>query len=519
MTGADDTPPEPLAREAEDRRPRLRGRRDAPIRRKARQPLPDFTGMVLPQGETDPNYSEFLPDAVAIVLTPPSRTRRIVGYLVGGIVLAALLYSMFGWLRIFAVATGKFAAERGNQVVEPLEAGVLGSVFVKNGSHVQKDSVVVQLDPTVAQAEKAIIESKLNNARADSIRQRIAASAAQTETIDENPKVSWPSSIPADMRAREETVLHADLAGLVAAITALEAKLRAQQSERDKLAGDVAAQQTLVESRTRQSGIHELLAQQGWDSRAVVLRALEPLRRDQVTLANYQGLLSQAEGQIAVLRAQIVEARQTFVTTNVEASAQSDRDAMSFVEQLKKADLVLANQSIRAPVSGVVQSLAVVNIGQHVNVGEKLMEIVPDDAPLVVQCYVLNADIGFVKIGQPATIKVDTFPFTRYGTISGHVVQVGADAVSGQYALTQQKDDATTPHKGDLVVTKPGQQYGDLVFPVTIAPDKTTITVNGREVPLTAGMTVAVEIETERQRVISYVLYPLTRDFYGGLRR
>jgi hemolysin D len=496
--------------------PRRRVDVAAPIHRKPRRALPDFTGLPVPRGDADVSLNDFLPDALRIVLTPPSRLRRMVAYTLCGIILTGILWSIFGHLRLFAIAPGEFEAHGGNQVVEPLGAGEVSALLVKNGSHVEKDTIVVQLDPTSAQAAKSIIESKLATARAQAIRNRAAAIAAQTPLIDKNPPVAWPNNIPPDVRAREETVLYADLAGLVASIAEFQAKRTAEVATRDRYLANITAQKALIDSRTNRTAMHETLALTGVDSRAVVLQSLEPLRQAQVTVTNYQGLLEEADAAIAVFDNQIAQARYTFVADNVDSAAKADREAVSLVEQLKRADFALVNLSLRAPVSGVVQSLAVTNIGQEVKVGDKLMQIVPDNASLEVQAYVLNADIGFVKVGQPVTIKIDTFPYTRYGTISGHVTRVGADAVTGKFALAQQKDDTTTPSKGSLSVTNPAQQFNDLVFPVTMVPDKFTINVEGRDVPLTAGMSAVVEIETERQRVINYIIYPLARVFYRG---
>jgi hemolysin D len=472
--------------------------------------------MSIPSGETDITHNDFLPDAMQIVLTPPSRFRRTVAYTLCGIVLATILLSIFGYLRLFAIAPGEFQARGGNQVIQPLQAGEVSAVSVKNGSHVAQNDIVVQLDPRAAEAAKAIIESKLATARADAIRGRAAAAAAQGPTVDKNPSIAWPDTIPSDVRTREETVLNADLSALAASIAELQAKLSTEQATREKHLASISAQKTLIDSRASHTAMHETLAQKGWDSRAVVLESLEPLRQAQVAVTNYEGLLHDADAAIEVINNQIVQARQTFIATNVDAAAVADREAASLVEQLKQADLALANLTLRAPVSGTVQWLAVTNIGQQVKVGDKLMQIVPDQTPLEIQAYVLNADIGFVRVGQPATIKIDTFPYTRYGVIEGRVVSVGADAVTGKYALAQQKDDATTPTKGSLSVTKPAQQFNDLVFPVTVIPDKFTINVEGREAPLTAGMSAVVEIETERQRVIDYLIYPLARSFYRG---
>ena len=487
-----------------------------PIYRKAHRRLPEFTGMSIPPGRTDLTHNDFLPDAMRIVLTPPSRSRRTVAYLLCGIVLAAILFSNFCDLTLFAIAPGELQARGGNQVIEPLQAGEVSLIPVKNGSHVKKGDIVVQLDPRSAEAAKAIIESKLATARAEGIRRRAAAAAARAPIINKTPRVAWPDNIPPDVRAREETVLYADLAQFAASITEFQARLDTEHATRDRYQTTITEQKTLIDSRTQRTAMHEWLWGKGWDSRALVLESLEPLRQAQVIVANYEGLLGEAVAEIEVINSQTIQARQTFVSDNIDLAASADREADTLVEQLKEAELTLANLNLRAPVTGVVQWLAVTNVGQQVKVGDKLMEIVPDNASLEIQAYVLNADIGFVKVGQPVTVKIDTFPYTRYGAISGHVTRIAADAVTGTYALAQQKDDATTPSMGPLSATIPSQQFSDLVFPVTVVPDRSTINVEGRDAPLTAGMSVVAEIETERQSVMAFVIYPLARSFYRG---
>ncbi len=125
----------------------------------------------------------------------------------------------------------------------------------------------------------------------------------------------------------------------------------------------------------------------------------------------------------------------------------------------------------------------------------------------------LNTDIGFIKVGQPATIKVDSFPYTRYGTISGRVIKVAPDAIPGSLALAQERNDATPETGGSLSMTSAVQQTSDLVFPVVIRPDQEWIVVGDSKKPLLPGMSLAVEIKTESQRAIVYVLYPLIRAF------
>ncbi|MBV9529160.1 HlyD family type I secretion periplasmic adaptor subunit, partial [Sphingomonas sp.] len=444
---------------------------------------------------TASGYRDFLPIALQIVNTPPSRARRALGYLVCGTITIAILWSIFGSLRLFAIAPGEFVARGGNQVVEPLEAGQVSSIPVQNGSHVAAGAVVLQLDPTAADASEAIAAAKLTNARAEAFRRSSAAFLARSGATEVKAPLAWPPGIPADVVGREETVLRADLNQLRATLADLAAKLKTEQATATKLVGNISAQKTLVDSRTKRSAMHQTLAEQGWDSRAIVLQSLEPLRQDEVHLADYQGQLAEANAAIPVLEDQMKAARESFIAENVAASAVAQREASTDEQQLAKAKMAVANLAVRAPVAGTVQGLAVTSLGQSIKAGEMIMQVVPDKAPLEIKAYVLNTDIGFVRVGQPVTVKVDTFMFTRYGTVSGRVVSVGADAVTGQLALTQQSDDATTPSSGGLSVTNAAQEMKDLVFPVTIAPDRTSLTVNGRDVPLTAGMSVVAEIE------------------------
>ena len=484
-----------------------------PIRRKPRRPLPDFTGMPQTTTATEARYADFLPVALQIVNAPPSTARRALGYLVCSIITIAILWSIFGSMRLFAIAPGEFMAQGGNQVVEPLEPGQVSAIPVQNGSHVAAGAIVVQLDPTAANAAETIAEAKLTNAKAEAFRRSSVVFLVRSGATELKTPLAWPQEIPADVTSREETVLRADLSQLKATLADLAAKLKTAQATAAKLVGNIAAQKTLVDSRKKRTAMHETLAEQGWDSRATVLQSLEPLRQDEVHLSDYEGQLADANAAVPVLEDQMTSARKSFIAENVAAAAVAQREVSIDEQQLAKARMAVANLAVRAPVAGTVQGLAVTSLGQSIKAGETLMQVVPDKAPLQIKAYVLNTDIGFVRVGQPVTIKVDTFTFTRYGTVSGHVVSVGADAITGRLALTQQNDDATTPSNGALSATNAAQEMKDLVFPVTIAPDKTSLTVNGRDVPLTAGMSVVAEIETARRRAISYILYPLTRIF------
>ncbi|MBP5790024.1 MAG: HlyD family efflux transporter periplasmic adaptor subunit, partial [Neisseriaceae bacterium] len=122
-------------------------------------------------------------------------------------------------------------------------------------------------------------------------------------------------------------------------------------------------------------------------------------------------------------------------------------------------------------------------VGGVVTAAQPIMVIVPDEDKLEVEAMVLNKDIGFVKAGQKVAIKVESFPYTRYGYINGTVKSISFDAIENE-------------------------QLG-LVYAAKIEPERDFLNIDGAKIKLTAGMNVTGEIKTGKRRVIDYLLSPL----------
>jgi len=155
-----------------------------------------------------------------------------------------------------------------------------------------------------------------------------------------------------------------------------------------------------------------------------------------------------------------------------------------------------------------VQQLSVTTFGQVVGAGQQLATVTPTDGALQVEALVANMDIGFVRVGQEVAVKLDAFPFTRFGALHGKVVAIAAAAVDEQQAKRSLAN-ATTP--GNAPESAAPGQAQSFVFPVTVAIDETAMRVDGATIPLTPGMTATVDIKTESRRVIDYLLSPLAK--------
>ncbi|MER3424729.1 MAG: hemolysin secretion protein D, partial [Nitrospiraceae bacterium] len=202
------------------------------------------------------------------------------------------------------------------------------------------------------------------------------------------------------------------------------------------------------------------------------------LVRDQAALAeadkNYRALVSEFQQ-----------------TKRAELSA-TETKAASLAQELVKAGQRTDLQRLVSPIDGVVQQLAVHTLGGVVTPAQPLMIVVPQDHPVEVEAQVENKDVGFVKEGQSVEIKVETVPFTLYGTIPGRVLSVSDDAA-------------------------PMEKVG-LVYPTRVSLERSTILVDGKPVTLSPGMVVTVEIKTGQRRVIEYLLSPLLKSVKESLR-
>ena len=222
------------------------------------------------------------------------------------------------------------------------------------------------------------------------------------------------------------------------------------------------------------------------------------LEREQVRIEQERDLAFW-EAKVRELAAGVEEARKRremlvaeFERVAVNAKVEADKRAALIEQELVKARAREQQQILVAPVDGTVQQLAVHTVGGVVTPAQALMVIVPSDYQAEIEATLENKDVGFVKVGQRAEVKVETFPFTRYGTIGGTVSFVSNDAV--------------------------GDEKKGFVFPVRVRLDKTSLKVDERDVNLTPGMAVSAEISTGKRSVIEFILDPIRKTVSEGLR-
>jgi hemolysin D len=192
--------------------------------------------------------------------------------------------------------------------------------------------------------------------------------------------------------------------------------------------------------------------------------------------------------------------------------AEAQRKAAGFAADLSKAEQRTKLQLLTAPVSGMVQQLAVHTVGGVVTPAQTLAVIVPSDSHLEVEAMVTNRDIGFVHAGEEVEIKVDTFDFTRYGLLHGRVLSISEDAIARDVPA----DKAPDKTAGAASTSEPKGQ--ELTYAARISLDRAQMQIEDKMVNLSPGMAVTAEIKTGSRRIITYLLSPLLKYKQESLR-
>jgi hemolysin D len=186
-----------------------------------------------------------------------------------------------------------------------------------------------------------------------------------------------------------------------------------------------------------------------------------------------------------------------------EALNEGVRGAQSSGQDAERAAAHSDLLHLKSPVSGTVQQLTVHTVGGVVQSAQPIMVIVPRQHQVEVEASIENKDVGFVTEGQHAQVKIETFNYTKYGTVSGRVSHVSRDAIESN-TLTG-SGTSVQAHQDD---TKKDLPKGPM-YAIKVILDQSVMTIDGRMVSLTPGMSVSIEIKTGSRRIIEYFLSPL----------
>ena len=428
--------------------------------------------------------TEFLPAVLEIQQAPPSPIGRAMLWTILAVLTTGVLWATFGWIDIVATAQGKIIPSGYSKVIQPYESGVIAAIHVQDGQVVKKGEVLIELDPTLNRADHDRASNEYRAAKVEAARLRALIAGKAT--------FEAPADADAQYVLLQQQLLRDQVAEYQAKVAAAQHLVDQRKAALEQTRENILRLEATVPMEAERAEAYKKLLEHDAVTKMDFLQA-EGQRIDKTQeLAGQRKRLMQDQAALAEAeknhRAMVSEFQQT---KQVELSS-IETKAASLVQDVTKAGQKAELQWLTTPIDGVVQQLAVHTVGGVVTPAQQLLIVVPQDHPVEVEAQVENKDVGFVKEGQPVEIKVETFQFTLYGTIPGRVLTVSDDAA-------------------------PIEKVG-LVYPTRVSMDRGTIQVEGKQVHLTPGMAVTVEIKTGKRRIIEYLLSPLLKSVKESLR-
>ena len=450
-------------------------------------------GLVL-AGPRDPAAQallEYQSPTSAVIERPvplPSRhTNRVVAAMFASLLAILALVPVD---RVVATA-GKVSATAGNLTVEPLGSPdtpsvLVRSISVKEGQLVHAGDVLAELDPTFAQADAGSLESQVSSLQAEV--DRLTAETHHRPYVSDG---SAPSQLQAMIYAQRHAERSFKTENYAQQIKGVEVKIAQARSdvasltERRKLATEMEDKRRELERLRVGSQLNRL---QATDSRVDI----------EAQLAAAKSQMTSSQRELDALVAERDDDAQQWLADTSKQLTDQDRLLADARQQLSKATLLRQLVQLRAPRDAIVLRVAPVNVGTVMQSGQEFIEMVPLDTPLQIESVVDGSDVGFVRIGDPVTIKFETFPDALYGTAMGTVRAMSPDSFQAQ------ADQQTAQQAAQKTATEAA--LGVLSYRARVSIDELhlhDLPAGARIVP---GMPVQADIHIGKRTVLRYLL-------------
>jgi hemolysin D len=439
-----------------------------------------MSGTVAPSGRA----AEFLPAVLEIQQVPPSPIGRALIWTIAAAFTAGVLWASFGRIDIIATAQGKIIPSGYSKIVQPYETGVIAAIHVQDGQAVKQGDLLIELDATLNRADRDRASNEQQAANVDAARLRAL--------IKGQPTFDAPADADRTYVLLQQQLLRDQLAEYQAKVAAAQHLVDQRQAALEQTKENIVRLEATVPMEVERAEAYKKLLEHEAVTKMDFLQAegqridkAQELAAQKKKLAQDRAALGEAEQHYRAMVSEFQQNKQAELSV-------LETKAASLSQEVTKAGQKAGLQRLISPIDGVVQQLTVHTVGGVVTPAQQLLIVVPREHPVEVEAQVENKDVGFVQEGQSVEIKIETFPFTLYGTIPGHVLTVSHDAA-------------------------PVEKVG-LVYLTRVSMDRSTVHVDGKRVNLSPGMAVTVEIKTGERRIIEYLLSPLLKSAQESLR-
>lgn len=438
------------------------------------QTVPKQEEQLLDSGSPKNEDYSFMPAYLEVVKSPPTPALRWAGYLLTFLFFSSLAWAYFSEVDIVAISRGKIIADGRSKVIQSPVPAIVAAIEVSEGMEVRAGDPLIRLDAKSINTEILKLSQTLAL-----IRETIQISNFLLAVGDDFEEGLKRLEANKEFNVFQRSVIAGELEASHAAIKVVDEEIIRHKAIRQATINTILGLESLLNIAKQRQEASTHLHNIGVESEHETLKTKEAYllikndltsTKDQLIIKNQEikELESQRDARLVEYRVQHLRKLQELHMQEVEID--SDLKRLQGDEQ---------HYVIRSPINGIVQQLVINTLGGVVTQAEKIMVIVPKSPSIELETSILNKDVGFVFKNQDVTVKMDSFPYTKYGTIDGKVLWISSDSV---------EDEKLGP-----------------VFHARIRLASSTIMVGNKNVNLTPGLAATVDIKTGKRKVIEYL--------------
>lgn len=456
-----------------------------------------------------------------VILQQTSLWSRGIVWGIVGVTTFGILWAIFARIEEAVPATGKLEPQEQVQEVQAPVGGVVEEILVEDGDRVEQGEILIRFDPRATRAQIESLEqvrdsliqenrfyrSQLLGGEALSLEEAIdldippemlQLTANRNALLQENQlyRAMLSGGSPANVDPSQQARLQVGMLEAESRAAAARLEISQLQQQLSQTRGQLeAARQSLnidqqildrIAPLAEEGGIAELQLmrqeQEVLNARAEVDRLAEEEARIEFAIAQAEQQLQNTvatTGNDLLNRIAQNDQRLAEIDSQLnKAIVENEKQIAELESQLQQAQLNLEYQVLRAPIDGIVFDLQARGPGFVANTSEPILKIVPGEG-LVASVFITNQDIGFIQEGMHVDVRIDSFPFSEFGDVTGTVTRIGSDALP------------------------PDEIHPFYRFPATVELETQYLDVNGNQVILQSGMSVTANIIVRDRRVIT----------------
>lgn len=424
---------------------------------------------------------EFKPLLSEIEASPVSPLGRFTFWVVVILIITTALWLFIGKVDIVVNSRGIVIPDGEAKIIQPLETGVVKDILVKEGDFVKKGQILIDLDSSATDAQLKSAEESLLQANLEA-EQLKAVSRGESFSSPQSKEKQEEWQIQKDIYNQKLASLNKEISIKRLEISKIGDQIKEIQADKNSATALLESSQARVK---RLDNVIDIIAYKDYQ------RALDEEKQYRENVSKFSAEINRLESQKRQIAHEISQIKSDFKRENLEYLADTKQEISQL--EANKERILFSNQKqkIIAPCDGHIDKLLIHTIGGIVTPAQELIALTPVEKPLIINAKVQNKDIGFIKVGMPVSIKIDTFDFQKYGILNGEVKSISQNSINDE---------------------KLGAIYEIYITPIT-----KTFTVEGKEKNITAGMTLNAEMNIGKRRIIDFFIYPLIKYMDEGI--